>query len=216
MALKGTLAVKDERRKPTMKNDSRSGMRSSRIVVSYAPLKGVDDVSEFLKDIAKALSERAGCLNVPDDEIAQKLSKTLVHCIELKAREVITPAAVLQIHGIGANAAESKRAVENICAGFVNFLRRALVAMSAVPPPRRGRTRSLGSRDRKIFEAHRSGLSYGKIGKILGMKRHAVQAAYRRETSRRQLLVQNYPQLKEQYKALGIDLREESLRSPSR
>ena len=192
-----------------MKNDFSSGLRSSRIVVTHAPLKGVDDVTEFLKDLAEALNERAGCSNVTEGEIAQGLSKTLVHYIALEAREVITQEAVLKIHGIGADAAESKRVVENICARFVNFLRRALVAMSAVPPPGRGRTRTLGSRDRQIFEAHRNGLSYGKIGLKFGMKRHAVQAAYRRETSRRQTLIQNYAKVKEQFNVVGIDLREE-------
>ena len=96
-----------------MKNDFSSGVRSSRIVVTHAPLKGVDDVTEFLKNLAEALNERAGCSNVTEGEIAQGLSKTLVHYIALEAREVITQEAVLKIHGIGADAAESKRVVEN-------------------------------------------------------------------------------------------------------
>jgi hypothetical protein len=185
-------------------------IEGDRVIARHAPLKTPADVDEFLDNISAALEAWAQLRNLSKDKIAGELASNLVKLIASEARCLITPEIILQIQGVGEgceNSDGSKHLAKRIRDQLSDFIYEQLVALSAVTA--RGRPRVFGKRDREIFEAHQSGLSYGKIAIKQGIKRNAVQAAYHRDVERRRKVIQNYERHKNMLQSLGIDLKEE-------
>jgi hypothetical protein len=161
-------------------------------------------IDEFERLLDEGIHEWANRNKLTAEEVSQQLCKTLLERLQRRATSLITPVALTKIHDPSATS-EGAALVESICGEISMLLRLDLICMSGLPL--RGRRREFSARDRKICEMRRRGHSYGKIGHTLRISRNEVQAAYRRERQRRELLCRRYPVFRQLLRACGISLR---------
>ncbi len=185
-------------------------MRQRDIVVRHRRLKPDDaaSIDEFEKSFAGALREWSRRESRPVEIASEKLRRTMLERIGRKAASLITADAVATIHG-AARVGERRTLAKDICDELSRFVYQELIVMSGLPG--RGRRREFVDRDRLIYRMYLSGSSYGKIAIKLHMLRHAVQAAFRREESRRISFCKKFPQLKQSLASIGILLEEEKI-----
>ncbi len=182
-------------------------MTCKRVSVQHPPIEPGNDeaIGEFERCLASGLKEWAKRNKLTTEAVSQQLCETLLDRLQRRAASLITVEAITKIHS-ESSAAERRKLVKDICDRLSDSLRLDLILMSGLP--RRGRRREYASRDRQIYRMHRSGLSYGAIAiKLKGTgvwTRHAVQAAYRRETKRRESVCRSYPSLVEFLNSIGI------------
>jgi len=185
-------------------------MSQQNIIVPHRPLKFDDaaSIDELEQSIDRALKEWSRRENLTVEAGSEKLRMTMLERIARKADSLITANAVARIHG-AASGDDARKLALSIRVELSRFVYRELIVMSGLP--RRGRGLEFADRDRKIFLMHRSGSSYGKIAKELKISRHAVQAAFRREESRRISFCENYPKLKQYLASIGVLLQEQRI-----
>ena len=179
-------------------------MKYDPITVQHVQIEPGNDgaIDEFERRLAHGLKEWTK-RNKLTEEVVQQLCETLLGRLQQRAAALITPEAIAKIHD-PATASEGAALVKSICREVSRFLRLDLICMSGLPL--RGRRREFSARDRRIWKMRRTGLSYGRIGRRLGISRNAVQAACRRERQRRDFLCRRYADLRELLMVCGIIL----------
>ena len=178
------------------------------VTVRHPPLDPGDDESldAFESALAKGFKKWFRLNEFTPDVAFQNLRATLLQRLQRQAALLITNEAVANIHG-AASAAEGRATVQRICQALAKFLRSDLIWMSGLPL--HGRTHQFSVRDRRIHQLRRKGFSYGAIGRQLGLKRNAVQAAYRRERQRRQVFYSHHANFRQLLAMCGINLEED-------
>ena len=179
------------------------------VTVRHAPLRegDIESVYAFEDALADGQNEWAQRNGLPLDAVFRQLRETLLRRFQLKAVSVLTPEVVAKIHGT-VRAAEGRALVRQVVDEISRSLEFELTVMSGIRP--RGRSRQFSARDRQISRMRRKGLSYRQIGAKLGIKRNAVQAAYKRERQRCNSVCEHYAELKSHLAAIGILFAEEN------
>jgi hypothetical protein len=159
----------------------------------------VDGLNEWLRRVG------GDPARVPEHMHAQVLKNIGLELTLDKVREIHL------CEGIG----QQKQLVTQLCRQVSRIIQRTLIPIASAP--RRGRVSRLGRRDQQIYDMRQRGMSYGRIARQLqGIERLAVQAAYRRTERKLGSWQEMYRQLKRLLKPLGIILREQPAKHPSR
>lgn len=179
------------------------------VIVRHPPLKSADDVGQFERLVNETLAKRSDRGASEADRDIEQLSMNLRLKLISKVASLITPELIWKIHDhTGETLSARRKLVKRTEREISEYIRQELTVLTDLT--KRGAKRKHAERDAEIHEMVRKGMSFGEIAIKLKIKikRNAVQAAFRREQHRRELVLRDYPILKQALERLGIFLRE--------
>jgi len=192
----------------TPRSRRRQSESAKLITVWHEPLeKAADPEGAFGRALVQGAEEWLRRRGGDPEKVPDAIRRDLLCHVE----EVISIPTVHQIFH-SESVPERRSLVEGLKKSLGEIVENCLLG-----PPERGLRSGRPpktSRDSKIFEMKKAGLSHGAIAKRLGIRRLTAQSAYRRELARRRILHEQCREIRSAVERLGIFLQEQEIGAP--